>query len=242
METKLLVSIHFFAGGSSYDIFPLFSIGHTSFFRCVWVIVNAINKTPDMRIEFPIDHIKKQQIAHSFMQKSSPWFNCCVSCIVGMLIWMEKPNKQNCAVMKCGPMHFICGWKGKYGLNLQGVCNHIQRFTYIWILHPGSSSDFLSFIRSSLCRSLQIPGYLYPGLVIFGDLAYVNNPYMVTPYMNIRAGERDNFNFFHLQLQINIECAFGQLVHWWTILHCPISANCGVKKTNSFGPCVMFFT
>ena len=53
METKLLVSIRVFAGGSAYNIFPLFGIGHTSFFRCVWVIVNAINKTTDMRIEFP---------------------------------------------------------------------------------------------------------------------------------------------------------------------------------------------
>ena len=42
--------------------------------------------------------------------------------------------------------------------------------------------------------------------------------------------ERDNFNFFHSQLQINIECAFGQLVHQWPILHCPLSANFGVKK------------
>ena len=112
-----------------------------------------------------------------------------------MLVWMEKPTEHNCAVMKCGLMHFMCGQKGKYGLNLQGVCNHIQRFTSIWILHPGLSSDFLSFIRSSLCRSLQIPSYLYPGLLIFGDLAYVNNSYMVTPYKNIRAGERNNFNF-----------------------------------------------
>ena len=127
--------------GSLYNIFPLFSIVHTSFFRWVWAIVNAINKTPDMRIEFPIDHIKQQQIAHGFMQKSTPQFNCCVGCIDGMLIWTEKLNQHNC-VMKCGPMHFMCGWKGKYGLNLQGVCNHIQRFTSIWILHPGSSSDF----------------------------------------------------------------------------------------------------
>ena len=132
--------------------------------------------------------------------------------------------------MKWGPMHFMCGWKDKYGLNLQGVCDHIQRFTSIWILHPGSSSEFLSFIRSSLYRSLQVPGYQYPGLVIFGDLTYVNNSYMVTPYKNVRAGERDNFNFFHSQLRIHIECAFGQLVHWWPMLHHPLSANFGVKK------------
>ena len=195
LETKLLVSIRFFTGGSSYDIFPLFGMGLTSFFRCIWAIVYAINKPPDMRIEFPIDHIKQQQIVHGFMPKSTPQFNCCVGCIDSMLVCMDKPNEHNCAVMKSGPMHFMCGWKGKYCLNLQGICNHIQRFTSIWILHPGSSSDFLSFIRSPLCRSLHIPGYLHSGLVIFGDLAYVNNSYMVTPYKNVRAGERDNFNF-----------------------------------------------
>ena len=70
METKLLVSICCFAGGSAYDIFPLFCIEHTSFYRCVWAIVHAISKTPDMRIEFPIEHLKQQQIAHGFMKKA----------------------------------------------------------------------------------------------------------------------------------------------------------------------------
>ena len=163
-------------------------------------------------------------------EKSTPWFNCCVGCIDGMLVWTEKPTEQKCAIMNCGPMHFMCGHKGKYGLNLQGVCDHIQHFISIWILHPGSSSDFLSFTRSSLYRSLQVPGYLFPGLVIFGDLAYVNNYYMVTPYKNVRAGDKDNFNFYHSQLRINIECAFGQLVHRWPILRRPLSANFGVKK------------
>ena len=129
-----------------------------------------------------------------------------------MLVWTEKPSEHNCTVMKCGPMRFICGRKGKYALNLQGGCDHIQRFTTIWIIHPGSSSDFLSFIRSSSSRSPQIPRCLFPGLVIFGDLAYVNNSYMVTPYKNIRAGQRDNFNFFHSQLRINIKCAFLSFV------------------------------
>ena len=230
LETKLLVTIRFFAGGSAYDIFPLFGIGHTSLFRCIWAIVHAINETLDIRIDFPQEHSKQQKIARGFKKKSTPRFNCCVGCIDSMLVWTEKPTEHNCTVMKCGPTRFMCGRKGKYGLNLQCVCNHVQRFTSIWILHPGSSSYFLSLIRSSLYRSLQVPGYLFPGLVIFGDLAYVNEYYMVTPYKNVRAGEKDNLNFYHSQLCINIKCAFGQLVHWWPIFHCPLSANFGVKK------------
>ena len=52
LETKLLASINFFACGSAYDIFPLFG---TSLFRCVWAIVQAINETPDMRIDFRME-------------------------------------------------------------------------------------------------------------------------------------------------------------------------------------------
>ena len=167
LETKLLATIQFFAGGSAYDIFPFFGIGHTSLFRCVWAIVHAINETPGMRIDFLQEHSKQQKIAHGFKKNSTPRFNCCIGCIDGMLVWTERPIEHNCAVMKCGPMHFMCGCKDMYGLYLQGVCNHIQRFTSIWILHPGSSSDFLSFIRSSLYRSLQVPRYLFPGLVLF---------------------------------------------------------------------------
>ena len=61
----------FFAGGSAYDIFPLFGIRHTSFFRRIWAIVHAINETPDMRIDFPMEHFKQQQIVHGFMKKHS---------------------------------------------------------------------------------------------------------------------------------------------------------------------------
>ena len=53
---------------------------------------------------------------------------------------------------------------------------------------------------------------------------------MVTPYKNVRAGDKDNFNFYHSQLRINIECAFGQLVSRWPILRRPLSTNFGVKK------------
>ena len=69
LETKLLVTIRFFAGGSAYDIFPLFGIGHTSLFRCVWAIVHAINETLDMRIDFLQEQSKQQKIAHGFKKK-----------------------------------------------------------------------------------------------------------------------------------------------------------------------------
>ena len=61
----------FIAGGSAYNVFPLFGMGHTSLFRCVWAIVRAINETLDMRIDFPMEHFKQQQIVHGFIKKPS---------------------------------------------------------------------------------------------------------------------------------------------------------------------------
>ena len=70
LETKVLAMIRFFAGGSAYDIFPLFGIGHTSLFRCVWTVVHAINETPDMRIDFLHEHSKQCKIARGFKKKA----------------------------------------------------------------------------------------------------------------------------------------------------------------------------
>jgi DDE superfamily endonuclease len=71
--------------------------------------------------------------------------------------------------------------------------------------------------------------------VLFGDNAYTNSAYMVTPFKGNQVGtDEDNFNFFHSQLRIQVECAFGQLVHRWGILRRPIPQGFGISKT-----CVM---
>ena len=58
--------------------------------------------------------------------------------------------------------------------------------------------------------------------VLFGDNAYLNTPYMATPFTNV-AGDanlvaKDSYNFYHLHLQIQVECAFGMLVQRWGLL------------------------
>jgi hypothetical protein len=53
-------------------------------------------------------------------------------------------------------------------------------------------------------------GILVPGLCLFGDNAYLNTPYKATPYAAVLGGTKDSYNFYHLQLQIRIECTFGR--------------------------------
>ena len=45
-------------------------------------------------------------------------------------------------------------------------------------------------------------------------------------------GPKDAFNFFHSQIRINIECAFGMLVHCWAILRKPIAVNILIQRTS----------
>ncbi|KAG7348755.1 DDE superfamily endonuclease [Nitzschia inconspicua] len=76
------------------------------------------------------------------------------------------------------------------------------------------------------------PGFLKDGLVIAGDNAYINTLYMVCPFRSIKGGPKDAFNFFHSQLRINIECAFGMLVHKWGCLRKPMPVNFKVANIN----------
>ena len=45
---------------------------------------------------------------------------------------------------------------------------------------------------------------------------------MIAPYMNAFSGEKHDFNFYHSQGRINIECAFGMLVSRWQLVMTPM--------------------
>jgi hypothetical protein len=57
---------------------------------------------------------------------------------------------------------------------------------------------------------------------------------MVTPYTNVAGNpnkkSEDNYNFFHSQLRIRVECAFGMLAAWWGCLRMALHHNITVTK------------
>lgn len=61
---------------------------------------------------------------------------------------------------------------------------------------------------------------------------------MVVPFKGAQNGSKDAFNFYHSSLRINIECAFGMLVHRWGILRKAIPMNITVQKTTSLVFCL----
>ena len=75
-----------------------------------------------------------------------------IALVVSMGCWCGQKNllKKECVKVGVDDGKFYCGWKGKFGLNLQAICYAQCQFTYISLQHPTSASDYLAFITSSL--------------------------------------------------------------------------------------------
>ena len=85
---------------------------------------------------------------------------------------MHKPSLTQAEFAGVSQKKFLCGPKQKFGFNCQAACDVRERILDI------------SFKSSNLYKQLD-GGLLHPGLVLFGDNAYLNLTTMVTPYPNI---------------------------------------------------------
>jgi hypothetical protein len=133
----------------------------------------------------------------------------------------------------CDAGKFFCGRKLKFGLYCQAICDANGRFLDVSLLYPGSTADCLAFEGMGLHKKLE-EGLLRPGFCLFGDNAYLNTPFMATPYSGGSITmSRDAYNFYHSQLQIQIECAFGKFSQRWGILRSPLPKRVTVKKAVS---------
>jgi hypothetical protein len=234
-SVRLAVAIRYFAGGSPYDLCGLFGISHSSVHDSVWIVVEAINNLQEFHISYPESHEEQRKIASGFKAKSQAGFDVCAGAIDGILIWTQKPSKPDCTRLQLGARKFFCGRKHKYGLNCQAVCDARGRFLDISICLGGASADCMAFERSGLYKKLE-EGILADDVCLFGDNAYLNTNYMATPYINsgrLSSGSRDNYNFYHSQLRIGIECAFGMWTERWAILRSAMPKNQRIHKTIS---------
>ena len=237
-EIRLGAALRYFAGGSYLDITISHAIGKTDVYRSVWSVVHAANQCPSLQFKFPTTVAECKSVAEEFTFRSQAGFNNCVGCIDGMLVWTEKPLPTQCDKVGVDSGKFFCGRKGKYGLNLQGVCDAKRRFTYISVQHPATASDYLSFVTSSLYQQLTQGSGLPSGFCLYGDNAYVNESYMCVPFPNTSSGPKDAYNYYQSQLRINIECAFGILTNRWRILKSPLNANIPINRVNALISCL----
>ncbi len=232
-KSRLSMVLIYFAGGDPIDIAWIHCVNDSEPLQSVWYVVDAIHATKSFNIVFPSCHKDQLLVASDFKEKSRVNLDNYAGAIDGMLAWIHKPTKWDVKQQGFGEMKCYCGQKKKYRLNMQAICNSMGKFLDIEIAFPGASLDYFAFNFSKIKKKLEVEGFLYPGPALFGDNAYTNTLYMVTPFRSVSSVSKDACNFFHLQLLINIECAFGVLVHQWGILQKPIGVNVAISKTLS---------
>ncbi len=236
-EVRLACALRYFAGGSPYDIMAKYGVSHSEVMNSVWYVVEATNSRIDWYISYPDSREEQLKIADEFRVKSSVDFGCCAGAIDGIIIWTNRPTLKEASQVGVDQQKFFCGRKHKFGLNCQAVCDVRGRFLDLSITQGASAADCLAFENSELYKRLQ-KGLLDDDLVLFGDNAYINSIFMATPYPNTSGGSKDNYNFYHSQLRIRIECAFGMLVKRWGLLRMAIPFGITIKKTIALVNCL----
>lgn len=121
---------------------------------------------------------------------------------------------------------------------MQGTCDHHSHFLDVDMSHHGSTSDYLAFETSDLKRDLEHPGFLAPGLCVFGNAAHSNGFCMATPFKNAKSGSEDDFNFCHSHVRIEIGCAFGMFINRWNVLRKALPLQLSLKKIGSLVLCL----
>ena len=237
-EIHLACALRYFAGGSYLDIMLSHGIGKTDLYRSIWAVVHATNACTTLQFSFPTTSAQCESIASEFSCRSKAGFRNHIGCIDGMLVWTENPSKKQCMEVGVDNRKFYCGRKGKFGLNLQAVCDARHRFTYISLQHPASASDYLAFVTSSLYRQLTEGEGIPQGYCLYGDNAYVNESYMAVPFQAMTNGPKDSYNFYHSQVRINIECSFGILTNRWHLLKTPLSSKISISRINALISCL----
>ena len=239
LSHRLSMALRWMAGGSKFDISPNHGTSVDETMSSVWLVVDAVNKCDRLKLPFPTNHDKQQEIADAFKKKSKAHFANCVGCVDGMLVWIDRPSEKARTGSNVGSSKYFCGRKKKYGMVLQAVCDDHRRFLDFDISQPASTSDYLTFCSCDLLKKkLTQSGFLKPGLTLYGDNAYVNTSFMTTPFKAVSGGIKDSFNFYHSQLRINIECAFGMLVHRWGCLRKPIPVNISISRICALVKCL----
>jgi len=122
-ELPLTVALRCFAGGRPEDISLVHGISHSKVFNSIWKLVDAVNKCPERAFKHPESHVEQQLIAGGFKGKSFPGFSVCAGAIDCMLIWIKKPNAEQCRISQVGEKKWFCGRKKKFGVCLQATCD-----------------------------------------------------------------------------------------------------------------------
>ena len=106
MQIRVACALH---GGSYLDIIMSHTVGKTDFYQSIWAVVHATNKCSFLDFQFPSTLAECQSISKEFSSRSKAGFTNCIGCINGLLIWLEKPSKDQCNEVGVDSGKFLLG-------------------------------------------------------------------------------------------------------------------------------------
>ena len=143
-------------------------------------------------------------------------FDKLIGAVDGLLVETRSPTKRETTKVAA----YYSGHKKRFGINVQAMCDARLRFLSVSAMCPGKTNDLSAFRHSDLAPRI---GLLPDGYYAIGDNAYINSDKMLVPFPGADLGlEEDSYNFFHSQLRVTIERAFGLLVGRWGVLWRPL--------------------
>lgn len=219
-EVRVAIYIRLMAGSSYLDLMVIFDITHRPIFESFHRVCGWISKT----LQFPlVAALEKEDVeyfntvaSHFAYSASDGMFKNCIGAIDGWAVRIKRPVANQ---WLRDPGAYYCR-KGFFALNCQAICDHQKRITWISSRHIGSCHDSVAFTDTRLYSLLQQKGdfLLKHGFFLVGDSAYNLESFLLVPYP--QAGPRsleDNYNYYHSNCRIRIECAFGEMVMRWGI-------------------------
>ena len=158
-SVRLSIALWIFAGGDPLDIDLVHGVFPTEVNHITWRVVDAIHSEKSLNIIFHAKYEEQRRVANGFKAISTLGFDNCAGCIDGLIVWTLRSNENDTVTSEVGVKNFYFVRKGKFGLNLQGPCEANGKFLDISIGHPGSTSDYLAFVTSSLHTKVEKEGF-----------------------------------------------------------------------------------
>ncbi|MGB1592517.1 MAG: transposase family protein, partial [Promethearchaeia archaeon] len=228
-EAKLAMALRYLAGGDPKDLFLIYHVSYAYVFKCVWAVVDAINR--HLNVEFPInDRAKLATLEAEFRAKSvgGIWEGQ-VGALDGVFFPMQAPSNKDVS----NPLRYYVARKGYYALLCMAVCDAERRILDYDISQVPTTHDSLAWSLSPLGGRI-LNGDLPDPYFISGDSAFALSPSMITPS---GLPEHDDYDYHQSSNRMPIECAFGIIYQRWGVLWRPLRCRFD-RRAPLVGACI----
>lgn len=207
MESRVGQCLILLGGGRIMEVMRTHGVSAQHAYWNFHRVVDAINQCSMLDLFFEISREHLARLAEGFRRRSfNGLFQFCVGALDGIAIAIKFPSRRQAR----NQTRFYSGSKKKACLNVQAVCDAMCRFYLMCAKHCGSTNDSDAFNTSTLSEIIALLLFPYH---INGDNAYPCTEQVMVPFagvnLHLTDPVKETYNFYHSQLRITIERAFG---------------------------------